>query len=165
MSKWTIAAVAAVLILLVGNMARYTEKAQGAADLLTKSLELSEDECVKRYVVTAAAEFGVRAARIMCSEIHDPATTAERQKVIECVLPLLADARNELAVKVAISRCNGKFMPPPAPASLDSSARGTNYFDRPELKRNYFDDSSEAKGNPYDNPYSSDELPASGTTN
>lgn len=114
MSKWTIVmivAVTAVLTMLTGNIARFIGKSHGAASMTAKSTELSESECVERYAVTAAAAFGVRAARFMCAEIHNPATTTERQKVIGCVLPLLADARNDLAVKMAISNCTGKFMP------------------------------------------------------
>ncbi len=62
MSKWTIAAIAAVLILLVGNMARYTGKGTGSVDVAVKALQMTEADCVDRYSVTAATDAGAVAA-------------------------------------------------------------------------------------------------------
>ena len=108
MSKWTIAAVAAVLILLVGNMARYTGKGAGAVDVAVKALQMTEAECVDRYAVPAATDLGAVAARKLCAEHANYFTEAPRREVIECMLPKVQQAGSESGVRIAVASCQDR---------------------------------------------------------
>lgn len=105
MSKWTIAAAAAVLILLVGNMARFTDKGTGAADVAAQALQMTEADCIDRYSVTAATEAGALAARKLCAEHANFFTETPRRELIECMLPRIQQAGTEAGMNIGIVSC------------------------------------------------------------
>lgn len=105
MTKWTWLAIAAVAVMLVGNMARFTGTGTGAGDVLAKGLESSEADCIERYAVPAPSNLGARAARSMCAELFNAFTTEERRTVIECALPQIAQAGSDDGVRIAVIAC------------------------------------------------------------
>lgn len=118
MSKWTYIAILGGVILITGSLARFTGKATGAADLAAQSFDLTEQECVDRYAIPAATNFGVSAARIMCGELGDPNTTGERSAALGCILPKIPVAKSEAGVRLAVATCyqqhgGSRIKPPP----------------------------------------------------
>jgi len=105
MSRWTWLAIAAIAVVLVGNMVRFTGKGAGAGDALAKGLEQTESDCIAKYAVPAQSNLGARAARGMCAELFNSFTTKERRAVIECALPQIARAGSDDGVRIAAVTC------------------------------------------------------------
>lgn len=92
MRKMTMIAIAAVGVLLVGQMARFTDKGTGAADVLAQALVTTEAECIERYSVPAMLPVTARTAASYCMELQQDDIAQARRDMIDCALPKLAKA-------------------------------------------------------------------------
>lgn len=66
----------------------------------------SEAECVGEFAVPAGTERGVRYAYGFCRELFAADTSQERQDYLECMLPKVSAARNNLGMQAAAHTCN-----------------------------------------------------------
>ena len=105
MSKWTWIAIAAVLVMLLGKMARYTGKGTGAGDLARTALTETYDECTERYAVPAPTELTTRAAVTYCHYRTNPAARPIDKALADCMLPKLPSVQSDIGFRVAVGNC------------------------------------------------------------
>jgi hypothetical protein len=104
---WTIAAVAAVMLLMTGGLARFTGKGSGVVDLAAMAMATTADDCIREYAVPAASKWGSRNAVNICRRLHAPGVSAEMKDFANCALPQLAKAKNDVGAQAAFYSCRG----------------------------------------------------------
>lgn len=106
MSNWTWLAMVALIVLLLGSMARYSGKGTGAAGLARAALAETYEECTDRYAVPAPTRLTTRAALAYCRYKTDPEAPPADKALADCILPKLPTVQSDMGFRVAVGNCS-----------------------------------------------------------